>query len=165
MDNRELAEQLEKILRLDTMPVAMKFYEDRKDLPREPLNFKLNLCQLVSMARYPVSYTHLFVAKKELDLILETEKKAETEIEEARSKARELLDKADKKAEEISTESAKKAEARAAEMVEKATKNADLALESAVKEAQEAIDRVKASASQEFEGAVQLVIERIKKAV
>ncbi|NLA06092.1 MAG: DUF169 domain-containing protein [Firmicutes bacterium] len=52
MDNRELAEQLEKILRLDTMPVAMKFYDDRKDLPREPLNFKLNLCQLVAMARY-----------------------------------------------------------------------------------------------------------------
>lgn len=52
MKNQELAQQLESILRLDTKPVALKLYEDQGDLPRKPLNFKLNLCQLVSMARY-----------------------------------------------------------------------------------------------------------------
>lgn len=52
MNLSEMANVLEKMLRLDTRPVAIKMYSDAEDLPRKPLNFKLNICQLVSMARY-----------------------------------------------------------------------------------------------------------------
>lgn len=48
---KEMAKKLESALRLDTRPVAIKFYKDRKDLPIKPLQRKLNLCQLVFMAR------------------------------------------------------------------------------------------------------------------
>ncbi len=48
----EIAVKLEQILRLDTFPVAIKMYKNAEELPRKPLNFKLNICQLVSMARY-----------------------------------------------------------------------------------------------------------------
>lgn len=49
---REVADRLEKILRLETYPVAVKFYEDENELPGEPLDFQLNVCQLISMARH-----------------------------------------------------------------------------------------------------------------
>lgn len=48
----EVAKKLESILRLDTRPVGVKLYRQKDQLPRKPLNFKLNVCQLVSMARY-----------------------------------------------------------------------------------------------------------------
>ncbi|MGE5593099.1 MAG: DUF169 domain-containing protein [Betaproteobacteria bacterium] len=49
---REVSDKLERILRLDTRPVGVKLYRSKEELPRKPLNFKLNVCQLVSMARY-----------------------------------------------------------------------------------------------------------------
>ncbi len=52
MTRREAAERLQELLRLDTRPVGVKMYEDRKDLPRHPLSFKMNICQLISSARY-----------------------------------------------------------------------------------------------------------------
>lgn len=52
MDYKEMAERLEKILRLDTRPVAVNLYETREELPRVPREKKINLCQLVSVARY-----------------------------------------------------------------------------------------------------------------
>jgi len=48
---REVSDKLERILRLDTRPVGVKLYKSKEELPRKPLNFKLNVCQLVSMAR------------------------------------------------------------------------------------------------------------------
>lgn len=52
MTKKELAKKLEELLRLDTRPVAVKLYENKDAAPRRPLNFKLNFCQLVAMARY-----------------------------------------------------------------------------------------------------------------
>lgn len=52
MTKKDLAKKLEELLRLDTRPVAVKLYENKEDAPRRPLNFKLNFCQLVAMARY-----------------------------------------------------------------------------------------------------------------
>jgi uncharacterized protein (DUF169 family) len=52
MSYREVSDELEKILRLKTAPVAVKLYKDAKDLPKEPVDYKVNLCQLVSTARY-----------------------------------------------------------------------------------------------------------------
>jgi uncharacterized protein (DUF169 family) len=52
MHPQEIAEKLERILRLETRPTAVKFYESRQDLPKEPPNFPLNVCQLISMARH-----------------------------------------------------------------------------------------------------------------
>jgi uncharacterized protein (DUF169 family) len=52
MHPQEIAEKFERILRLDTRPTAVKFYESRQDLPQEPPNFALNVCQLISMARH-----------------------------------------------------------------------------------------------------------------
>ncbi len=51
MDRKQLAEELDSILRLDTRPVGIRLYKSQDDLPRKPFNFKLNLCQLVAMAR------------------------------------------------------------------------------------------------------------------
>ena len=47
-----MAKKLEEILRLNTRPVGVKMYEKSEEMPRKPLNFKLNICQLVAMARY-----------------------------------------------------------------------------------------------------------------
>jgi uncharacterized protein (DUF169 family) len=52
MHPQEIADELERMLRLDTRPTAIKFYESRQDLPWEPPNFPLNVCQLISMARH-----------------------------------------------------------------------------------------------------------------
>lgn len=52
MNRSEMAAKLEAILRLDTRPVAVKMYVNSQEMPKKPLNFKLNICQLVSMARY-----------------------------------------------------------------------------------------------------------------
>ena len=52
MEKKQLAVELDRILRLDTKPVGSKLYNSQDYLPRKPFNFKLNLCQLVAMARY-----------------------------------------------------------------------------------------------------------------
>lgn len=52
MNPKEISEKIVSILHLETEPVAIKMYKDRKDLPRHPQNIKQNFCQLVSMARY-----------------------------------------------------------------------------------------------------------------
>ena len=52
MKPKEISEKLERMLRLSTHPVGVILYENKADLPREPMKFKLNICQLVSMARY-----------------------------------------------------------------------------------------------------------------
>ncbi len=52
MEKKQLAEELDSILRLDTKPVGIKLYKNQDELPKKPFNFKLNLCQLVAMARY-----------------------------------------------------------------------------------------------------------------
>ncbi len=52
MEKKQVAAELDRILRLDTKPVGIKLYKNQEDLPRKPFNFKLNLCQLVAMARY-----------------------------------------------------------------------------------------------------------------
>jgi uncharacterized protein (DUF169 family) len=49
---QEIADKLERILRLETRPTAIKLYESRDDLPKEPPDFQLNICQLISMARH-----------------------------------------------------------------------------------------------------------------
>ena len=51
MTRQEIAKELETILRLDTKPVGIKMYEKAEDLPKKPMPHKLNLCQLVSIAR------------------------------------------------------------------------------------------------------------------
>ncbi|NLJ40337.1 MAG: DUF169 domain-containing protein [Clostridiales bacterium] len=48
----EISKRLLEILRLDTDPIAVTMYKDKEELPRKPQDFKLNLCQLISMARY-----------------------------------------------------------------------------------------------------------------
>ena len=52
MGPKEISQKLDQLLRLDTFPVGVKFYTREEDLPKKPLPFKLNICQLVCMARY-----------------------------------------------------------------------------------------------------------------
>jgi uncharacterized protein (DUF169 family) len=52
MEPKEISDNIVRILHLETQPVAVKVYKDRKDLPRRPQNIKQNFCQLVSIARY-----------------------------------------------------------------------------------------------------------------
>jgi len=52
MNPKEASEKIVKILHLETEPVAVQVYKDRKDLPRHPQNIQQNFCQLVSIARY-----------------------------------------------------------------------------------------------------------------
>ncbi|MCR4431160.1 MAG: DUF169 domain-containing protein [Tepidanaerobacteraceae bacterium] len=52
MNCSEVSEKLLEILRLDTDPVAVTMYKDKEELPRKPMNYKVNICQLVSSARY-----------------------------------------------------------------------------------------------------------------
>lgn len=52
MQPKEISESIVRILHLETEPVAVKMYKDRKDLPKHPQNIKQNFCQLVSIARY-----------------------------------------------------------------------------------------------------------------
>lgn len=52
MEKKQLAAELDSILHLDTKPVGIKLYKNQEELPKKPFNFKLNLCQLVAMARY-----------------------------------------------------------------------------------------------------------------
>ena len=52
MHPQDIAESFERHLKLRTRPVAVKLYSDRTDLPQESWEFPVNLCQLISMARY-----------------------------------------------------------------------------------------------------------------
>jgi uncharacterized protein (DUF169 family) len=52
MSSKMIAEKLEKTLRISTRPVGITLLKEEKDLPKEPLDQKINICQLVSMARY-----------------------------------------------------------------------------------------------------------------
>jgi len=52
MNCSEVSEKLLEILRLDTDPVAITMYKEKDKLPRKPMNYKVNICQLVSSARY-----------------------------------------------------------------------------------------------------------------
>jgi uncharacterized protein (DUF169 family) len=52
MNPKETAENIVRILHLETQPVAIQVYKDRADLPRRPQNIQQNFCQLVSIARY-----------------------------------------------------------------------------------------------------------------
>jgi uncharacterized protein (DUF169 family) len=49
---KETAENIVRILHLETQPVAVQVYKDRADLPRNPQNIQQNFCQLTSIARY-----------------------------------------------------------------------------------------------------------------
>jgi len=52
MSYKEITEKLEKIIRLETRPIGVKLYKRQEDLPRKPVDQKVNICQLVAMARY-----------------------------------------------------------------------------------------------------------------
>jgi uncharacterized protein (DUF169 family) len=52
MHPQEIEQAFEKYLKLRTRPVAVKLYQDRTDLPQESWSYPVNLCQLISMARY-----------------------------------------------------------------------------------------------------------------
>lgn len=51
MNPKELSDHIVRILHLETYPVAVTLYENKKDMPRGPLPHKHNFCQLVSLAR------------------------------------------------------------------------------------------------------------------
>ena len=100
-----------------------------------------------------------FVAKKELDLILDAEQKAEAEIAEARAQARQILDEASRKAELIPAEAARKAQAKASEIVER-KKDAEKAHQAAMEEVKAEIENIKSVSSKNFDTAVR-VVDRI----
>lgn len=52
MDPKQMAEELTRMLRLETNPVAVTVYKDRTEMKRKPLKQKHNMCQLLSMARF-----------------------------------------------------------------------------------------------------------------
>lgn len=52
LDKTTMARRLTEVLRLDTGIVGVKLYKNRKDLPRRPYNWKINICQQVAAARY-----------------------------------------------------------------------------------------------------------------
>ena len=52
MEPAKIAEELTRILRLETHPVAVTVYRDRNEMKRKPLKQKHNICQLLSMARF-----------------------------------------------------------------------------------------------------------------
>lgn len=52
MELQEMSNDLRKYLNLQTYPVGIKLFEDKKDLPGHELNRRMNLCQLVAIARY-----------------------------------------------------------------------------------------------------------------
>jgi uncharacterized protein (DUF169 family) len=52
MDCREMSAFLMGTLRLDTYPVAIRLYATRDEVPQKPLPFRMNICQLISMARH-----------------------------------------------------------------------------------------------------------------
>jgi uncharacterized protein (DUF169 family) len=52
MQPLEIADKLERLLRLDTRPIAVRFYKQSEPLSTPPPEIPLNVCQLVSMARH-----------------------------------------------------------------------------------------------------------------
>jgi uncharacterized protein (DUF169 family) len=52
MDCRALSSSLMELLRLETLPVAVRLYTTAGELPQKPLPFKMNICQLISLARH-----------------------------------------------------------------------------------------------------------------
>lgn len=52
MDRKTLSSEFMELLRLETLPVAVRLLENRAGLPKKPLPFKLNICQMISMARH-----------------------------------------------------------------------------------------------------------------
>jgi uncharacterized protein (DUF169 family) len=52
MDCRTLSSSLMELLRLETLPVAVRLYATAGELPQKPLPFKMNICQLISLARH-----------------------------------------------------------------------------------------------------------------
>ncbi|MBP8613958.1 MAG: hypothetical protein KBI40_03785 [Firmicutes bacterium] len=105
------------------------------------------------------------MARKELDLILEAEKKAEDEIEQARQTAQRILEDAATKSDQMIGSITKEAENKAREIIAKAKRNADLIADSSAKNAEAEIEKMKNEAMSRFEEAVGLVVERVKKAV
>ncbi len=105
------------------------------------------------------------MAKKELDIILQTESKAESRIEDAKAKARKILDQAAAESERIAVDSERLAKAKASEIIDNAKKDADLAHKEVLSEAASEIEEIKMLASKNFERAVELIIDRIIKAV
>lgn len=51
MNPKEISDSVVRILHLETYPVAVKMYADRKECSRHPLAQKHNFCQLVNLAR------------------------------------------------------------------------------------------------------------------
>jgi len=52
MDDREALRILEEVLKLQTKPVAIKLYKESANEQCSLIRYKLNLCQMVAMARY-----------------------------------------------------------------------------------------------------------------
>jgi len=52
MDNRGIVDTFVRILKLETMPVAVSLVTDREKLQRKPLPFPVNICQLISLSRH-----------------------------------------------------------------------------------------------------------------
>lgn len=57
MEQQRADEILRRVLKLDTLPVAVSLLEDPSELHGEPLQMKLNNCQLISRARHGGMYS------------------------------------------------------------------------------------------------------------
>jgi vacuolar-type H+-ATPase subunit H len=118
-----------------------------------------------------VNYENLFesvviwVAQKELDAILTAEAKAVQIVEEVNSKAREIADQAREEADRIQSECAAQAAQKAAEIIEQAKKKAAELETTADEKGRTDGELLRQFASDKLDKAVELVIERIKKAM
>jgi len=53
-DFNQIGEELDRILRVRTTPLGLKYFEDENDLPEafEKIEQQITICQLIGMARY-----------------------------------------------------------------------------------------------------------------
>lgn len=105
------------------------------------------------------------MARKELDAILNAEKRAQEEIERSRQTAKEILSRAESDAERLKAEALERARAEAQEIIGNARKEAVAIEEEARRKADAEIEALNRSALPKIEDAIALVIDRMKKVV
>jgi vacuolar-type H+-ATPase subunit H len=105
------------------------------------------------------------LAQKELDAILQAENEAALTIEAAKAQARALAVKADEEAGRLMAAAMEKAEREAEAAVKEARQKTQAAEKDAKEDAVREIESIRRTASLKMKDAVNLVIDRIKKAV
>lgn len=110
-------------------------------------------------------YRGICMAKKELDAILEAERKAAEVVESAKARAKEILAAADKEAERLLQEAIEDAQSKAKSLLDNASASSDALEKAYLEEAEKEIASLREAAGSRLQDAVQTIVSKVKKAL